>query len=90
MLGGLLAGSLLGSLLFGGGFNGGGFLDIILIGGLLFLAFKFFSRRRAATQAQDSPMRAVSTRSAARPAPIRRISVRRLPKAAKAVLTGRR
>ena len=50
MLGGLLAGSLLGSLLFGGGFNGGGFLDIILIGGLLFLAFKFFSRRRAATQ----------------------------------------
>ena len=41
-------------------------------------------------RAQDSPMRAVSTRSAARPAPIRRISVRRLPKAARAVLTGTR
>ena len=50
MLGGLLAGSLLGSLLFGGGFSGGGFLDIILIGALLFLAFKFFGRRRAAMQ----------------------------------------
>ena len=47
--------SLLGSLLFGGGFNGGGFLDIILIGGLLFLAFKFFSRRRAATQGAGQP-----------------------------------
>ena len=55
MLGGLLAGSLLGSLLLGGGFNGGGFLDIILIGGLLFLAFKFFSRRRAATQGAGQP-----------------------------------
>ncbi len=50
MLGGLLAGSLLGSLLFGGGFHGGGFLDIIIIGGLLYLAYRFFSRRRAATQ----------------------------------------
>lgn len=51
MLGGLLAGSLLGSLLFGGGFQGGGgFLDIILIGGLLYLAYRLFSRRRAATQ----------------------------------------
>ena len=37
------------------GFNGGGFLDIILIGGLLFLAFKFFSRRRAATQGAGQP-----------------------------------
>lgn len=50
MFGGLLAGSLLGSLLFGGGFHGGGFLDIIIIGGLLYLAYRFFSRRRAATQ----------------------------------------
>lgn len=50
MLGGLLAGSLLGSLLFGGGFHGGGFLDIIIIGGLLYLAYRFFTRRRAATQ----------------------------------------
>lgn len=50
MLGGLLAGSLLGSLLFGGGFHGGGFLDIIIIGGLLYLAYRFFTRRRAAMQ----------------------------------------
>ena len=50
MLGGLLAGSLLGSLLFGGGFHGGVFLDIIIFGGLLSLAYRFFSRRRAATQ----------------------------------------
>ena len=83
MLGGLLAGSLLGSLLFGGGFNGGGFLDIILIGGLLFLAFKFFSRRRAATQGAGQP-------NAGGFDSLRSISVRRLPKAARAVLTGRR
>ena len=50
MLGGLLAGSLLGSLLFGGGFSGGGFLDIIIIAALLFFGFKFFGRRRAASQ----------------------------------------
>ena len=55
MLGGLLAGSLLGSLLFGGGFSGGGFLDIILIAVLLFFAFKFFGRRRAATQGAGQP-----------------------------------
>ncbi len=48
MLGGLLAGSLLGSLLFGGGFQGGGFLDLLLVGALLFLVFRFLSRRRAA------------------------------------------
>ena len=51
MLGGLLAGGLLGSLLFGGGFNGGGFLDILLIAGLLYLGFKFFARRKAASAA---------------------------------------
>ncbi|MFR1532800.1 MAG: hypothetical protein ACLSTO_03500 [Bilophila wadsworthia] len=91
-MGGMLAfaGSLLGSLLFGGGFNGGGFLDIIIS------AVSFSSRSSSSAdaapqhRAQDSPMRAVSTRSAARPAPIRRTSVRRLPKAARAVLTGRR
>ena len=50
MLGGLLAGSLIGSLLFGGGFSGGGFLDIIIIAVLLYFGFKFFARRRAASQ----------------------------------------
>ena len=77
MLGGLLAGSLLGSP-------------------SSLSAVSFSSRSSSSAdaapqhRAQDSPMRAVSTRSAARPAPIRRISVRRLPKAARAVLTGRR
>ncbi len=49
LLGGLLAGSLLGSLLFGGGFGGMGFVDILLIGLVLYLIFKFMSRRRTAT-----------------------------------------
>lgn len=51
MLGGLLAGGLIGSMLFGGGMGGGmgGMLDIILIGGLLYLLFKFLARRRAAS-----------------------------------------
>lgn len=57
MLGGLLAGGLIGSMLFGGGFSGGGFLDIILIAGLLYLAFKFFSRRKAASQSTAQGVR---------------------------------
>lgn len=53
MLGGFLMGGLLGSLLFGGmgGFHGPGLLDILLIGGGLFLLFRFLRARRAATQA---------------------------------------
>lgn len=49
MMGGLLAGTLLGSLLFGGGMGGGGggFMDIIVIGLLLFVAFKLYSRFKA-------------------------------------------
>lgn len=56
ILGGVLAGTLLGSLLSGGGLGGGGgFLDIILLGLVAFLAYKFFSRRRAATPAPAAP-----------------------------------
>lgn len=53
MLGGFLMGGLLGSLFFGGmgGFHGPGLLDILLIGGGLFLLFRFLRARRAATQA---------------------------------------
>ena len=47
MFGGLLAGTLLGSLLFGGGFNGGGFMDILLIALLAFVGFKLFARFKA-------------------------------------------
>lgn len=56
MLGGLLAGGLIGSLLFGGGMGGmGGMLDIILIAVLIYFGFKFFARRRAATQTAGGP-----------------------------------
>lgn len=48
LFGGLLAGTLLGSLLSGNGFGGGGgFMDILLIGILVFLGWKLFSRFRA-------------------------------------------
>jgi len=50
-LAGLAFGGLLGSLLFGGGFGGGiGLLEIVLIGGGLFLLFRFMSARRDAQQ----------------------------------------
>lgn len=54
MFGGLLMGGLLGSLLFGGGAHGAGggigFLEILLIGGGLFLLFRFLRSRKLATQ----------------------------------------
>lgn len=46
LFGGLLAGTLLGSLLSGNGM-GGGFMDLILIAILAFLAWKLFSRFRS-------------------------------------------
>lgn len=51
MLGGLLMGGLLGSLLFGGAHAWGGpsLLDLLVIGGGLFLLFRFFKARRLAT-----------------------------------------
>ncbi len=53
MLGGLLVGGLLGSMLFGGGgahMGGGpGLLDLLLIGGGLYLLFRFLRGRRTAT-----------------------------------------
>ncbi len=52
MLGGFLMGGLLGSLLFGGGhgFGGPGLMDLLLIGGGLFLLMRFLRSRQAATQ----------------------------------------
>lgn len=51
MFGGLLVGGLLGSMLFCGGHGGGGpgLLDMLLIGGGLFLLFKFLRARRTAS-----------------------------------------
>ena len=46
-LGGMLAGGLIGSMLFGGGFGGINFMDILLIGLLIFFAVKLFKGRRA-------------------------------------------
>lgn len=53
LLGGLLAGSLIGSLLFGGGFSGGGIMDTLLLGILLFVGLKLFARARS--KAQPAP-----------------------------------
>lgn len=64
MLGGMVMGGLLGSLLFGGGmrgFGGGpGLLDILIIGGGLFLLFRYLRARRAASQSAG-PMAFEST-----------------------------
>lgn len=46
MLGGLLVGSMLGGLLFGGGMGGGNILDLLLIGGGLFLLMRLLRSRR--------------------------------------------
>jgi predicted lipid-binding transport protein (Tim44 family) len=61
MLGGMLLGGLLGSLFFGGGF-GPGLMDIVLIGGGLYLLFRFLRSRKPAMQTpagsppvQDAP-----------------------------------
>lgn len=51
VLGGLLAGTLLGSLLSGAGFSGGGFLDILILGVLIYLGYKFLVRRRGTSSA---------------------------------------
>jgi predicted lipid-binding transport protein (Tim44 family) len=53
MLGGLLVGGLIGSLLFGGGWGGGfggiGLLEIVMVGGLVWLAMSYMRRRPAAS-----------------------------------------
>jgi predicted lipid-binding transport protein (Tim44 family) len=55
MLGGLLMGGLIGSLLFGGGgFGGPGLLDILIIGGGLFLLMRFLRARRMAAQSASA------------------------------------
>lgn len=59
-LGGLMAGGLIGSMLFGGGAGWGagggiGMFDIILIGLVAFLGYKLLRRRSAGTQGPASP-----------------------------------
>jgi predicted lipid-binding transport protein (Tim44 family) len=62
LLGGMLMGGLIGSLLFGGGFAGPGLLDMLLIGGGLFMLFRFLRARRMAAHA-PSPGGAMSYES---------------------------
>ncbi|MDR3357936.1 MAG: 39S ribosomal protein L45 [Desulfovibrio sp.] len=61
LFGGLLAGTLIGSLLSGHGFSGGGFLDILLVGLLVYLALKFFAARRRPAEAEAGGRRTAFT-----------------------------
>ncbi|AGW14036.1 Tim44 domain-containing protein [Megalodesulfovibrio gigas] len=66
MLGGLLMGGLLGSMLFGGGLGGGfgGILELLLLGLVAFMAFRFFRNRRAAQANNMEPAMATAGTSA--------------------------
>ncbi|MBD5557890.1 MAG: Tim44 domain-containing protein [Desulfovibrio sp.] len=56
LFGGLLAGTLLGSLLSGNGLGGGGgFLDIIIIGLLIYVGLKLFARFRNRQSQEPAP-----------------------------------
>jgi predicted lipid-binding transport protein (Tim44 family) len=50
MLGGLALGGLLGAMLFGGGFEGINFFDLLIFGGIAFLLFKLLASRRRQTE----------------------------------------
>ena len=71
IFGGLLAGTLLGSLLSGGGFSGGGILDILLLGVLVYLGYRFLVRRRAnSTAPSPAPAAAAGAHGGMMQAPI--------------------
>jgi predicted lipid-binding transport protein (Tim44 family) len=55
MLGGLALGGLLGAMLFGGGFEGINFLDILMFGLIAFMLFKLFAARRRASEGVATP-----------------------------------
>lgn len=54
MLGGLALGGLLGSLLAGGAFQGINFIDILVLGGLVFLLYKLFAARKTGARPQPA------------------------------------
>jgi predicted lipid-binding transport protein (Tim44 family) len=56
MLGGLLMGGLIGSLLFGGAhaYGGPGLMDLVILGGGLFLLYRFIRARRMATESPSA------------------------------------
>ncbi len=57
LLGGMLMGGLLGSMLFGGGFSGINLMDILIIGVVLLLLFKFLGARKRAAAGAGGPSR---------------------------------
>ena len=72
ILGGLLAGSLIGSLLFGNGFHGGGFMDILLIGLAVYFGFKLLAMFRRPAPAEGPKYQDYSSREADAPEPMQR------------------
>lgn len=83
LMGGLLAGGLLGALFFGGAFDGIQFMDVLLIGLLIFAAVKIFSAVKGAPQTQyaghqrpqeEEPVTTAQNREQADTAPYQDIS----------------
>lgn len=64
LMGGLLAGSLLGALFMGMPFAGAGMFDLLLIGLVLFLVFRFIARRKAGESQATATAGAGAERSA--------------------------
>ena len=64
LMGGLLAGTLLGSLFGGHGFSGGGFMDILLFGLMIFIGLKFFAAFRGSQKPAQAAAGAEGTQTA--------------------------
>ena len=64
LMGGLLAGTLIGSLLGGHGFAGGGFMDILLIGLVIFIGLKLFAAFRGSQRPAQAAAGAEGTHTA--------------------------
>ena len=64
LMGGLLAGTLIGSLLGGHGFAGGGFMDILLFGLVIFIGLKLFAAFRGSQRPAQAAAGAEGTQNA--------------------------
>ena len=64
LMGGLLAGTLIGSLLGGHGFAGGGFMDILLFGLVIFIGLKLFAAFRGSQRPAQATAGAEGTQNA--------------------------
>ena len=64
LMGGLLAGTLIGSLLGGHGFAGGGFMDILLFGLVIFIGLKLFAAFRGSQRPAQAAAGAEGTQTA--------------------------